>query len=176
MAYNPQSLSPGLFPGDIGQYLKGHRVVGIVNLLAVDITGSLILHVTGATCTWVESDRIQMKPGARVKVHLQVSGDNTQRVSVLCYELDQVIDSASTILVFNGALFKAKELDAKLCLGMRAINHIAQCKMSRSTLSKVLLMGTHVRNDVWMWCGHVLPSWTDFCTKVQKDLHEGVCA
>ena len=28
---------------------------------------------------------------------------------------------------------------------------------------------------MWLWCGIVLPSWQDFCTKVQEDLHDGVC-
>ncbi len=36
-------------------------------------------------------------------------------------------------------------------------------------------MGREVRNSVWLWCGIVLPSWQEFCTKVQEDLQDGVC-
>lgn len=153
MAYSPQAL----FQGDVGHYLKGHREVDIINLVSIKVNKNLLLHVTGANdpnCTWVEADRIEMKPlaGCRVKIHLQVPRDDAQRVSLRCYAVYQVIDPASTIVVFNGGLFKAKELAAKLCFGMRAINSIEECNKSRSTLSKVLLMGREVCNNVWLWC------------------------
>jgi len=155
-------------------------VVQIVNLSSVrvrrdlPINKHLLQQVTGANdpcCTWVESDHIQMQEG--VRVHLQVSVDSSQPVTVRCY--GQVIDPATTTLIFNGGSFKAKELAAKVSLGWRAMNQITSCNTSKSSLRKVLLMGRHVRNNVWMWCGIVLPSWTEFCTKVQEDLQEGVC-
>ena len=34
MAYNPQSLPPALFHGDIRPHLRGNRVVFIINLLS----------------------------------------------------------------------------------------------------------------------------------------------
>ncbi|DBA73579.1 TPA: hypothetical protein ACH3X2_009817 [Trebouxia sp. C0005] len=55
---------------------------------------------------------------------------------------------------------------------MSAISDIEDCGKSRSTLSKVLLMGREVRNNVWVWCDHVLPSWQEFCSKVQEDLQD----
>ncbi len=177
MAYSPQLA---LFQGDVGHYLKGHREVDIINLVSIKVNKSLLLHVTGANdpnCTWVEADRIEMKPlaGCRVKIHLQVPRDDAQRVSVRCYAVYQVINRASTIVVFNGGFFKAKGLAAKLCFGMRAINSIEECDKSRSTLSKVLLMGREVQNNVWLWCDNVLPSWQEFCSKVQQDLQDRVC-
>ena len=175
MAYSPQVA---LFQGDVGHYSKGHQEVHIIDLVrSLKVNKTLLLNVTGANdpnCTWVEADRVEMKPlaGGRVKIHLQVSGDNAQRVSLRCCA--EVINSASTTVVFNGGLFKAKELAAKLCFGMRAMNSIEVCN-TRSTLSKVLLMGREVRNNVWLWCDNVLPSWEEFCTKVQEDLHDTVC-
>ena len=82
MAYTPQVT---LFPGDVGRYLKGQRVVDITNLLSLQVNKSLLLlYVTGAddpNCTWVEADNIDMKPlaGCRVKLHLQVPRGDAQR-------------------------------------------------------------------------------------------------
>ncbi len=60
-------------------------MIHVINLVSIKINRSLLQHVTGANdpdCTWVESDHIEMKPGVRVKVHLQVSVDNAQPVKV----------------------------------------------------------------------------------------------
>ncbi len=150
-------------------------MVPIVNLMSIRvrrdlyINKSLLQQVTGANdpdCTWVEADHIQVK-------HVQVSVDSSQPVTERCY--NQVIDPAATTLIFNGGCFKAKELAAKVCLGSRAINHIAECNNSKSSLRKVLLMSREVGNNVWLWCGTVIPSWEEFCTKVQKDLCDEVC-
>lgn len=175
MAYTPQIT---LFPGDVGRCLNGRRVVELVNLLSLRVNRSLLLYVTGANdpnCTWVEADNIDMKALAecRVKLHLQVH--DARRVSARCCAVYHVIDPTSTTVVFNGGLFTAKQLAAKLCFGMRAISDIEDCGKFRSTLSKVLLLSREVRNNVWVWCDDVLPCWEEFCSKVQQDLQDRVC-
>ncbi|DBA73537.1 TPA: hypothetical protein ACH3X2_009818 [Trebouxia sp. C0005] len=106
----------------------------------------------------------------RVKLHLQVH--DARRVSARCCAVYHVIDPTSTTVVFNGGLFTAKQLAAKLCFGMRAISDIEDCGKFRSTLSKVLLLSREVRNNVWVWCDDVLPCWEEFCSKVQQDLQD----
>ena len=106
MAYSPQFT---LSQGDVGNYSKGHQELHIIDLVrSLKVNKTLLLYVTGAddpNCTWVEADSIEMKPlaGGRTKVHLQVSGDEAQRVSLRCYA--EVINPATTTVVFNGGLF-----------------------------------------------------------------------